>query len=32
VQEVGAQKGLLTRDVLEAYLKGAPTDYRVSEF
>jgi sugar/nucleoside kinase (ribokinase family) len=29
VQEIGAQKGLLTRDALEKYLASAPTDYRV---
>ncbi len=30
VQEVGAQKGLLTRERLEEYLKNAPADYRVT--
>ncbi|HET9641437.1 MAG TPA: carbohydrate kinase family protein [Candidatus Paceibacterota bacterium] len=29
VQEVGAQKGLLSRDALEKYLGEAPADYRV---
>ena len=29
VQEVGAQKGLLTREKLEEYLKNAPVDYRL---
>lgn len=29
VQEVGAQKGLLTREQIETYLKNAPADYRV---
>ncbi len=29
VQEVGAQKGLLTREQIEMYLKNAPADYRV---
>lgn len=29
VQEIGAQKGLLTRATLEQYLANAPTDYRV---
>lgn len=29
VQEIGAQKGLLTREELEEYLKNAPADYRV---
>jgi sugar/nucleoside kinase (ribokinase family) len=28
VQYIGAQAGLLTRDVLERYLKDAPADYR----
>ena len=28
VQEVGAQKGLLTREKLEEYLKNAPEDYK----
>ena len=31
VQEIGAQKGLLSREQLEAYLKNAPTDYIVTE-
>jgi sugar/nucleoside kinase (ribokinase family) len=30
VQEVGAQKGLLTRDELEKFLAEAPEEYRVS--
>ena len=30
VQEVGAQKGLLTRDALEQYLKNAPPTYAVT--
>jgi len=29
VQEIGAQKGLLTRDALENYLATAPAEYRV---
>ncbi|MFA6414684.1 MAG: carbohydrate kinase family protein [Candidatus Paceibacterota bacterium] len=29
VQEVGAQKGLLSREKLEGYLASAPADYRV---
>jgi sugar/nucleoside kinase (ribokinase family) len=32
VQEVGAQKGLLTRAQLEGYLHAAPPEYRLSEF
>jgi len=32
VQEIGAQKGLLTRDALEQYLADAPTEYRVESF
>ncbi len=28
VQEIGAQKGLLTREKLEEYLKNAPEDYK----
>ena len=32
VQEVGAQRGLLTRTELETYLTGAPLEYRLSEF
>lgn len=28
VQEIGAQKGLLTREKLEEYLKNAPADYK----
>lgn len=32
VQEVGAQKGLLTREALEQHLTNAPTDYRVEQF
>ena len=31
VQEVGAQKGLLSREVLEQFLKDAPADYRITE-
>lgn len=30
VQEIGAQKGLLTRDALETYLREAPSDYTVT--
>lgn len=30
VQEIGAQKGLLTRDALENFLKNAPEEYKVS--
>lgn len=29
VQEVGAQKGLLTRESLESYLASAPAEYRI---
>lgn len=29
VQEIGAQKGLLSREALETYLKNAPPEYRV---
>ena len=32
VQEVGAQKGLLTRAALEQYLADAPEGYRVESF
>lgn len=32
VQEIGAQKGLLTRESLENYLANAPADYRVESF
>jgi 2-dehydro-3-deoxygluconokinase len=32
VQEIGAQKGLLTREALEKYLADAPADYRVESF
>ncbi len=32
VQEIGAQKGLLTRTALEDYLAKAPADYRVEPF
>ncbi len=32
VQEIGAQKGLLTRESLETFLKNAPADYRVESF
>ena len=28
VQQIGAQKGLLTREQLEEYLKKAPSDYK----
>lgn len=31
VQEIGAQKGLLTRDALEDFLAKAPEDYRVTD-
>ncbi len=31
VQEVGAQKGLLSREKLEQFLKDAPPEYRVTE-
>lgn len=30
VQAIGAQKGLLTRDALETYLRNAPADYTVT--
>ena len=29
VQEIGAQKGLLTREAIETYLKNAPAQYHV---
>lgn len=29
VQEIGAQKGLLTRDAIEKYLTSAPSEYRI---
>ncbi|MFA5745213.1 MAG: carbohydrate kinase family protein [Candidatus Paceibacterota bacterium] len=32
VQEIGAQKGLLTREQLEKYLSEAPADYRAEAF
>ena len=32
VQQVGAQKGLLTREALEQYLANAPADYTVTSF
>lgn len=32
VQEIGAQKGLLTRDALERYLENAPNEYRIEPF
>lgn len=32
VQEIGAQKGLLTRDALEKLLADAPSEYRVESF
>ncbi len=31
VQEVGAQKGLLTREKLEEYLRVAPPEYKISD-
>ena len=31
VQEIGAQKGLLSREKLEKYLKNAPKDYKVKK-
>ncbi len=31
VQEIGAQKGLLTREKLEEYLKKAPADYKAKK-
>ncbi len=31
VQEIGAQKGLLTREKLEEYLKNAPEDYKATK-
>jgi len=30
VQEIGAQKGLLSREALEHYLKNAPPEYAVT--
>ncbi|TSA44463.1 carbohydrate kinase family protein [bacterium] len=32
VQEIGAQKGLLTRSALENYIADAPAEYRVESF
>ncbi len=32
VQEIGAQKGLLTRDAIEKFLSEAPENYRVESF
>jgi ribokinase len=32
VQEIGAQKGLLSREKVEEYLASAPTEYRVEPF
>jgi sugar/nucleoside kinase (ribokinase family) len=32
VQDVGAQRGLLTRDALEGYLHSAPPEYAVTEY
>ena len=32
VQEIGAQKGLLSREALEHYLKNAPPNYCVTSF
>lgn len=32
VQDVGAQKGLLTREALERFLHEAPTEYAITEF
>ncbi|MDE1966286.1 MAG: carbohydrate kinase family protein [Patescibacteria group bacterium] len=32
VQDIGAQKGLLSRDALERFLAAAPAEYRVSAF
>jgi ribokinase len=32
VQEIGAQKGLLTREALEKFLADAPAEYRVESF
>lgn len=32
VQEVGAQRGLLTRAKLEVYLAAAPPEYKISDF
>ena len=31
VQHIGAQKGLLTREKIEEYLKNAPEDYKATE-
>jgi hypothetical protein len=31
VQQVGAQKGLLSREKLEEYLKNAPGEYKLSK-
>jgi sugar/nucleoside kinase (ribokinase family) len=32
VQDVGAQKGLLTRENLEKYIADAPEDYKITDF
>lgn len=32
VQQIGAQKGLLTREELEKYLSDAPSEYKVTKF
>lgn len=32
VQDIGAQRGLLSREKLEEYLKNAPADYQVTPF
>ncbi len=32
VQEIGAQKGLLSREAIEKYLEDAPPEYKVSAF
>ena len=31
VQQVGAQKGLLTREKIEEYIKNAPADFEIKE-
>jgi hypothetical protein len=31
VQQVGAQKGLLSREKLEEYLNNAPAEYKLSK-
>jgi sugar/nucleoside kinase (ribokinase family) len=32
VQDIGAQRGLLTRETLQGYLDSAPAEYAITEF